>query len=203
MTKLRTDGNTSQTTGVFETMTDSSSLPVAPTWSGVNHLALVTDDMDATTRFYAGVLGMPLVATLMAGPMRHYFFEIAPGNTVAFFEIPGAETFKKGAGGPAPHPVQLDHISFNLPDEAALHSLRARLAAANCEVTEIVDHGSIQSVYFTDNNGIALEATYWANDPTVGDPDFSGSHFSDPSPVPAVTELANGTLQSVPSTQLV
>ena len=107
MTGLSATWNSSCTTGVSKIMITFSSLPVAPTWSGVNHLALVTDDMDATTRFYAGVLGMPLVTTLMAGPMRHYFFEIAPGNTVAFFEIPGAETFKKGAGGPAPHPVQL------------------------------------------------------------------------------------------------
>ena len=43
-------------------------LPAAPAWRGVNHLALVTPDMDATVRFYAGVLGMPVVATTMAGP---------------------------------------------------------------------------------------------------------------------------------------
>lgn len=176
---------------------------MAPKWSGVNHLALVTDDMDATTRFYAGVLGMPLVTTLMAGPMRHYFFEIAAGNTVAFFEIPGVETFEKGAGGPAPHPVQLDHISFNVPDKSALLALRTRLVAAGCEVTEIVDHGSIQSIYFTDNNGIALEATYWAIDPTEGTPAYSGTHFTDPDPVPAVNELANGSLESMPQTRLV
>src|SRR5439155_26394986 len=52
-------------------------LPEAPRWRGINHLALVTPDMDATVRFYAGVLGMRLVATTMAGPMRHYFFELA------------------------------------------------------------------------------------------------------------------------------
>jgi catechol 2,3-dioxygenase-like lactoylglutathione lyase family enzyme len=166
-------------------------------------LALVTDDMDATTRFYAGVLGLPLVSTLMAGPMRHYFFEIAPGNTVAFFEIPGAETFQKSAGGPAPHPVQFDHLSLNLADEAALLALRDRLVAAGSEVTEIVDHDSIQSIYFTDNNGIALEASYWASDPTAGDPELSGRHFADPDPVPAVSELAAGGLGSLPHTALV
>ena len=110
-------------------MATAADLPAAPQWRGVNHLALVTPDMDATVRFYAGVLGMPLVTTMMAGPMRHYFFEIAPQNTVAFFEIAGAETFEKGAGSPAPYPVQLDHISFNVADERALEALRARLAA--------------------------------------------------------------------------
>ncbi len=183
--------------------TTSSSLPAHPEWQGINHLALVTPDMDATTRFYAGVLGMPLVSTLMAGPMRHYFFRIAPGNTVAFFEVEGAETFAKGAGGPAPHPVQLDHISFNVPDEAALLALRDRLLAAGSEVTDVVDHGSIQSIYFTDNNGIALEASYWASDPTAEPADVTGPHFVDPDPVPAVDELAQGDIGSFPSSRLV
>ena len=160
--------------------------------------------MDKTTRFYAGVLGMPLVTTLMAGPMRHYFFEIGPGNTVAFFEIPDAEMFPKGAGSPAPHPVQLDHISFNVSDEDALNQLRERLIKAGSEVTEIVDHGQVKSVYFTDPNGIALEASYWVIDGTGRpmDPD-DGRLFEDPDPVPAVAELASGTLSSLPTTKLV
>lgn len=182
----------------------SETLPPAPDWRGVNHLALVTNDMDLTTRFYAGVLGMPLVTTLMAGPMRHYFFEIAPGNTVAFFEVPDAELFRKGAGSPAPHPVQLDHISFNLANEDALHQLRRRLCAAGSEVTEIVDHGQVKSVYFTDPNGIALEASYWVIDGTGRPLDPNDARlFEDPSPVPAVSELADGRLRSLPATKLV
>ena len=74
-------------------------LPDSPDWRGINHMALVTPDMDATVRFYSGVLGMPLVATLMAGPMRHYFFEMAPGNTIAFFEVEGTETFAVNLSG--------------------------------------------------------------------------------------------------------
>ncbi|HSS12224.1 MAG TPA: VOC family protein, partial [Acidimicrobiales bacterium] len=105
-----------------------------PHWRGVNHLALVTPDMDATVRFYHGVLGMRLVATLNAGPMRHYFFEIAPGNTVAFFEVQGAEAFAKPAGIPdRRRAAQFDHLSFNLPDEEALHALQSRLKAHGCE----------------------------------------------------------------------
>lgn len=179
-------------------------LPPAPDWRGVNHLALVTDDMDATTRFYAGVLGMPLVSTLMAGPMRHYFFGIAPGNTVAFFEIPEAELFQKGAGSPGPHPVQMDHLSFNLADEDALHQLRDRLVAAGSEVTEIVDHGQVKSVYFTDPNGIALEASCWVIDGTGRPMDPTDKRlFEDPQPVAAVDELAAGRLEGVPVTKLV
>ena len=55
-------------------------------WRGVHHLALVTTDMDATVRFYHGVLGARLVVTLATDAFRHYFFEVAPGSSVAFFD---------------------------------------------------------------------------------------------------------------------
>jgi catechol 2,3-dioxygenase-like lactoylglutathione lyase family enzyme len=180
------------------------SLPDAPRWRGINHLALVTPDMDATVRFYAGVLGMRLVATTMAGPMRHYFFEMADGNTIAFFEVAGTETFAKAAGAPSDRAIQLDHMSFDVPDEHALEMLRKRLLEAGSEVTEVVDHGFIRSVYFTDPNGIALEASWWVVDATGRPADASdGALFSDPDPVPAVAELMRGELDHVPITRLV
>jgi catechol 2,3-dioxygenase-like lactoylglutathione lyase family enzyme len=181
-------------------------LPEAPRWRGVNHLALVTPDMDATVRFYAGVLGMRVVATTMAGPMRHYFFEINAQNTIAFFEVKGAETFDKGAGSPAPNhiPIQMDHLSFNVPDEASLEQLRKRILAAGSEVTEVVDHGFIRSVYFTDPNGIALEASYWVVDGTGREADLTdGALFDDPEPVPALREIHGDGLTDLPITRLV
>ena len=184
--------------------TTRDDLPDAPDWRGINHLALVTPDMDATVRFYAGVLGMRLSATLMAGPMRHYFFEMGPENTVAFFEVAGMETFAKPAGAPSDRAIQLDHLSFNVPDEHALEVLRKRLLAAGTEVTGVVDHGIMHSVYFTDPNGIALEASWWVTDPTGRPDDFTdGEVYADPDPVPAVAELARGGIESVPGTKLV
>lgn len=172
-------------------------------WRGVNHLALVTPDMDATVRFYAGVLGMPLRATLLAGPVRHYFFGIGPDMTVAFFEIPGAPTFKKGAGGPPELdiPIQFDHLSIGVESEAELLSLRERLLAAGCEVTDVVDHKIVRSIYFHDNNGIALEASWWAI-AVAGDDAGDPQAFADPNPVDAVHELANGGLRHTPKTTL-
>ena len=176
-----------------------------PRWRGVNHLALVTPDMDATVRFYHGVLGMRLVSTLRAGPMRHYFFEIGPENTVAFFEVKGAEAFTAPAGIPdRMRKAQFDHLSFNLPDEAAMLSLRDRLRRAGCEVTEVVDHGFVRSIYFNDPHGIALEASWWVVDATGRPADYSDTQlFADTKPVPAVVELAEqGRLSSTPKTYL-
>ncbi len=177
----------------------------APRWRGVNHLALVTSDMDKTVRFYHGVLGMRLVASVMAGPMRHYFFEIGPENTIAFFEVKGAEAFTAPAGIPDRlRKAQFDHLSFNVPDEQALHDLRARLKAAGCGVTDVVDHGFVRSIYFNDPNGIALEASWWALDATGRGADYGDDRlFGDPDPVDAVRELSTtGSLSWTPQTHL-
>ena len=165
----------------------------APRWRGINHLALVTPDMDATVRFYDGVLGMRLVATLRAGPMRHYFFEMAPGNTIAFFEVEGAATFTAPAGLPdRMRKAQFDHLSFNLPDEQALLDLRDRLKSHGCEVTDVVDHDILRSIYFNDPHGIAHEASWWVVDPTGRPSDFGDDRiFSDKLPTPSVHELSD------------
>jgi catechol 2,3-dioxygenase-like lactoylglutathione lyase family enzyme len=182
---------------------DSSTTPL---WSGINHLALITPDMDATVRFYHGVLGAELVSTVGTPGFRHYFFNFGPQCTVAFFEYKGLEleTFALGAGDPDKRKVQFDHLSLNLPDEDALLGLRERLIAHDCEVTEVVDHGSVRSVYFTDPSGIALEASWWVNDVTAGDPDYADAGpFGDADPVPALRELMEtGTLSPGSGTRL-
>ncbi len=177
-----------------------------PHWRGINHLALVTTDMDATVRFYHGVLGARLVAHLGNESFRHYFFEIGPESTVAFFEYRGValQPFAKPAGVPDERAVQFDHLSLNLPDEEALLGLRSRLKEAGCEVTDVIDHSFIRSIYFTDPNGIALEASWWVTDATGRDADYGdGVLFSDPDPVPAVAEIQRtGAVSSVPHTRL-
>jgi catechol 2,3-dioxygenase-like lactoylglutathione lyase family enzyme len=180
--------------------------PPSPRWRGINHLALVTTDMDATTRFYHGVLGARLVATIGTPGFRHYFFEIGEGNTVAFFEYHDAaiEGFAKPAGVPDPRAMQFDHLSLNVADEHALESLRSRLKSFGCEVTDVVDHGVMRSIYFTDPNGIALEASWWITDATGRDADYCDRDlFADLDPVAAVRELTEtGTIGSTPVTTL-
>lgn len=189
------------------TSTGPLSEDTPPQWRGVNHLALVTSDMDATVRFYHGTLGARLVATIATETFRHYFFEFGPHCTVAFFEYEGAdvERLAKPAGIPDRRAPQFDHLSLDLADEGALDSLRSRLEAADCEVTGIVDHGVMRSVYFTDPNGIALEASCWVHDPTSGEVDYGDVNlFADKDPVAAVEELrATGRVSRLPATRLV
>jgi catechol 2,3-dioxygenase-like lactoylglutathione lyase family enzyme len=163
--------------------------------------------MDATVRFYHGVLGMRIVATIATETFRHYFFEIGPGATVAFFEFGGVDvgTIEKPAGVVPTYPTQFDHVSFHLADVQALERLRDRLTEYAVEVTDVVDHHIMKSVYFTDPNGISLEATCWVTDLTGRSADYRDRvvAFTDVNPVPALVELEKtGELDWTPSTFL-
>ena len=60
-------------------------------YRGINHLAMVTGDMDATIRFWRDLVGMRLIHGFGKDGFRHYFFEIDEKNTLAFFEWEGAD----------------------------------------------------------------------------------------------------------------
>lgn len=52
--------------------------------TGIDHVALMTNDMEATVQFYCGILGMKLTRTLRTPRhARHYFELTDPGWRVA------------------------------------------------------------------------------------------------------------------------
>jgi catechol 2,3-dioxygenase-like lactoylglutathione lyase family enzyme len=200
MTAETTTPATSTLTGPLAGVDDTR-----PAWMGLNHLALITTDMDATTRFWHQVLGAEIVATVATPDFKHYFFRVGDAQTIAFFQYLNAEveTYAKPAGVPYEHASQFDHLSIGLPSEQALEDLRVRLQEYGSEVTEVVDHGFIRSVYFSDPTGIALEASWWTSD--LDAPGYEvADRFLDPDPVPALRELMEtGRIADVPKTHLV
>lgn len=130
-------------------------------FNGVNHLALVTGDMNATIRFWRDLLGMRLVAGLGAPGYRHYFFELSDTDLVAFFEWPGVEPLpEKAHGSPVRGPVCWDHVSFGVESEDDLWELKDRITAAGFWVSEVIDHGFIHSIYAYDPNGVPIEFSH-------------------------------------------
>lgn len=139
-----------------------------PPWRGFHHVALATPDLDATIRFYSGVLGMRVGEVFPARGRqgRHCF--VRPGyaetDGLHFFEHPDArsfawpEAFERFASVPG----ALQHIAFALPDGASALDLGRRLAAFGVETTPVTSLGPVSNVLFRDNNGLLLEAT-WAN----------------------------------------
>ena len=145
-------------------------------YNGINHLAMVTSDMDATIRFWRDLLQMRLVAGLGHPGYRHYFFEISPGHMIAFFEWPGTEpAAEKDHGAPVKGPVIFDHVALGVESEEALWELKDKLEIAGFWASEIVDHGFIHSLYSFDPNNIPIEFSFGIkmveihNDPVMVD----------------------------------
>jgi len=129
-----------------------------PPFTGINHLAMATGDMDATIRFWRDLLGTRLVAGLGNGRYRHYFFELSPTDMIAFFEWDGVEKIPlKDHGVPVKGPFTFDHVSLGVASSAELVALKSRLEAAGFWVSEIIDHGFIHSIYSFDPNRIPIE----------------------------------------------
>lgn len=155
-------------------------------YAGLNHLALVTNDMDKTVRFYRDVLGMPLVGTTgnkdTGYPYRHYFLSIGRGASIAFFEWPEVELpDRKDSGIPASG-IQFDHVSIGVESDDDLLELQKKLSNFGADVSDVVDHGLVRSIYATDPNGISIEFSVSARD-LDAEP-----WFDDADPVPAVRE---------------
>jgi len=79
-----------------------------------------------------------------------------------------------------------------------------RLKSAGCEVTDVVDHDFIRSIYFTDPNGIASRRRGGRSTPPAALPTTETTGCSrTPNPVPAVSEIRDrGHVASAPHTRL-
>jgi catechol 2,3-dioxygenase-like lactoylglutathione lyase family enzyme len=127
-------------------------------YTGINHLAMVTNDMPATIRFWRDLLGMRLVGGLGRPGYRHYFFEISQQDMIAFFEWPQAcPVPEKDHGVPVKGPVAFDHVSIAVAGDDDLWELKNRLESAGFWVSEVLDHGFIHSIYSFDPNNIPIE----------------------------------------------
>jgi catechol 2,3-dioxygenase-like lactoylglutathione lyase family enzyme len=117
---------------------------------GLHHTALVSSDVERTTRFYQDVLGFPLTEMIENRDYpgsTHFFFDLGNGNLLAFFDFPGLDVgpYAEVLGG-------LHHIAISVePDR--WEQLRAGLAAAGVE--HEVHSGT--SVYFRGPDGERLE----------------------------------------------
>jgi catechol 2,3-dioxygenase-like lactoylglutathione lyase family enzyme len=130
-------------------------------YTGINHVALATNNMDRTIRFWRDLLGMRLVAGMGEPGSRQYFFEIAENIMISFFEWADVEPVQdKDAGRPVKGPFVFDHICIELPGEEELWELKDRLEKAYVWVTEVMDNGFIHSMFSTDPNNIQIEFCY-------------------------------------------
>ena len=95
---------------------------------GLHHTALVSGDVERTTRFYNDLLEFPLTEMIDNRDYpgsTHFFFDIGNGNLLAFFDFPGLASgpYAEVLGG-------LHHVAISV-EPARWEHLKGKLDAAN------------------------------------------------------------------------
>jgi len=133
--------------------------------SNIHHLALRCRDAEQTRWFYEDILGLKLAAALSLEnspgtgkerPFLHLFLELSDGNYIAFFDEPG---------NARPEQFELKdsfdiHIAFETDSVESMHAWKEKIRAAGDFISDPIDHEFVESVYFFDPNGYALEITH-------------------------------------------
>mgnify|MGYP000895689502 CR=1 FL=1 len=134
----------------------------APVLSRIHHVAYRCNDAKETVDWYARVMGMDYTTAFAEDkvpstgeddPYMHIFLDCGGGNVLAFFELPNQPKMGRDPNTPA----WVQHIAFEVPDEAALLAAKAHIEAQGVEVLGPTYHGIFKSIYFFDPNGHRLE----------------------------------------------
>lgn len=135
-----------------------------PKLNRLYHFAYPCRDAEETRHFYEDVLGLPLVNCMISEsvpstgeetPYAHFFFEMADGSYIAFFDL-----LNDDMPAPSPNtPSWVQHFAIETDSVASVLAMRDRLLRNGVEVLGPVDHEFVRSIYFFDPNGLRLEVT--------------------------------------------
>jgi catechol 2,3-dioxygenase-like lactoylglutathione lyase family enzyme len=156
-------------------MTNTSAIgEVAATWQGLNHVTLITPNLDATVAFYRSVLGMRVAFEAPANPHHGRHAMISPGGPgmgLHFFEVADAQVFKFAGGVPSKPefiPGALQHVAITVAGERAALALHERLVAGGVPTTPVLEPGrfapGVRTFLFQDPSGLLLKATWSRTD---------------------------------------
>jgi catechol 2,3-dioxygenase-like lactoylglutathione lyase family enzyme len=122
--------------------------------TGINHVAMLTGDLDRLKGFYEDVLGARTLFDLEDNGFRHAMVMVGPESGVHMFQHATATLPNK------PQPMfergRLDHIAITAAHADAFDQIRIRAIALGCEC-EVVDYGPIVAFNVEDPDGCQIE----------------------------------------------
>jgi catechol 2,3-dioxygenase-like lactoylglutathione lyase family enzyme len=146
-----------------------------PILSGLNHVAVLTEDLDRFVAFYTEVFGVEVVFQEDTPAFRHAILRTGPGSWLHPAQVRGnphgtalPRMFDRG---------HLDHLALTVASPEAFATVRARLRERGLP-NDVDDLGAFHSVWFEDPDGMQIEAVL------IVDPELRGIH--EPRPMAAV-----------------
>jgi catechol 2,3-dioxygenase-like lactoylglutathione lyase family enzyme len=120
--------------------------------TGINHVAVLTEDLDRFVDFYTSVFELEVVFTETTPAFRHAILRSGPDSWLHPAEVLGNDhasalptMFGRG---------HLDHVAITAGSDSAFDTLRARLAERGATNGAVESLGAFQSLWFTDPDGM-------------------------------------------------
>lgn len=122
---------------------------------GLHHITIVGSTRRSAIDFWQGVLGMPFIfeqPNLGKPDENHLYFDPGDGRLLTVF----TNETRQDARRPAPREVGcVEHIAFNV-SRATFKQVPKRLSERGIDFLER-DRGFMDSIYFSDPNGLKVE----------------------------------------------
>ena len=140
--------------------------------SDINHVAIVTADLDRFVDFYVDVFGMEVVFEETTPAFRHAMLRTANGSV-----LHPASVVDNPHGAALPDMFDrghLDHLALTVESQEAFDTVCRRLVERQASTGLVEDLGPIHSVWFQDPDGMSVELC------VVLDPELRGIHAPEP-----------------------
>ena len=142
----------------------------------LNHIAVLTDDLDRFVEFYGSVFELETVFTEETPAFRHAILRTGPDSWIHPAEIVDGE---HGAGLPDMfRRGHLDHLALTADAPDAFAELRRRLLERGATDGSVEDLGAFHALCFVDPDGMRGELTL------IVHPDLQGIHAPQPLAAP-------------------
>ena len=123
--------------------------------TGVNHIAVLTTDLDRFVDFYTDVFGVDVVFTEATPAFRHAIVRTGPTSWLHPAELGGNP---HGTASPTMFDRgHLDHLALTAATPEAFATIRDRLVARGATDGAVEDLGAFHSVWFDDPDGMRVE----------------------------------------------
>jgi catechol 2,3-dioxygenase-like lactoylglutathione lyase family enzyme len=141
--------------------------------SGLNHVAVLTADLDRFIHFYTRVFGLEVIFSERTPGLSHAILKISTNSWLHPAELP-SNPYADGLGTMFQR-GHLDHLSLTASSTEAFEQLRSRLIEARASDGRVDDLGSFRTLWFVDPDGMRGEVAL------IVDPSLSKIH--DPRPI--------------------
>jgi catechol 2,3-dioxygenase-like lactoylglutathione lyase family enzyme len=140
--------------------------------SGVNHVAVMTTDLDRFVTFYRDVFELDVVFSETTPAFRHAILRTGPTSWIHPAEVADNP---HAAGSPAMFDRgHVDHIALTAASAGDFETVRRRLVDRGASSGAVDDLGPFHSVWFEDPDGMRGELV------VIVDPELAGIHAPTP-----------------------